>query len=129
MVRNRILYFIIAAILMTLGYVTRTLAVERSMEISFVFNSMGLYFLIALILRKAASWVLFLVDFAGVGGLQGLSKLNFKWYNLFYASDIGHIIIGGPFNLMYFVYILIGVALGAILEVVIRQFNRIGLGN
>lgn len=129
MVRNRIIYLIIAGILLALGYVTRTLAVERSMEISFVFIAMGLYFIIALILRKAASWVLFLVDFAVVGGLQGLSKLNFKWYNLFYASDLGNIIIGGPFNLMNFVYILMGVALGAILEVVIRQFNRIGLGN
>ena len=129
MVRNRIIYLIIAGILLALGYVTRTLAVERSMEISFVFIAMGLYFIIALILRKAASWVLVLVDFAVVGGLQGLSKLNFKWYNLFYASDLGNIIIGGPFNLMNFVYILMGVALGAILEVVIRQFNRIGLGN
>lgn len=129
MVRNKLLYFIIAVVLMAAGYVIRTLSVDHAMEVSFVFISMGSYFLVALILRKAASWVLYLVDFAIVGGLQGLSKMNFKWYNIFYASDIGKIIIGGPFDLMLFVYILIGVTLGSILEVVIRQFNKIGLGN
>ena len=128
MVRNRLLYFFIAAVLMAVGYVIRVIAVERSMEISFVFISMGAYFLLALILRKAAAWVLIITDFAIIAALQGLSKMNFKWYNLFYSSQIGQIIIGGPFDLMLFVYILIGVVLASILEVII-QFNRIGLGN
>ena len=55
--------------------------------------------------------------------------MNFKWYNLFYASDAGKLVLGGPFNAKWFLYILIGVILGAILEVIIRQYNRIGLGN
>lgn len=129
MVRNRLLYFVIAAVLMAAGYVIRTLQIDLAMEASFVFISMGFYFIVAIILRKAASWVLFIVSFLIIGGLQGLSKMNFKWYNLFYASDIGKIVIGGPFDLMLFVYILIGIALGTILEIVIRQFNKVGLGN
>ncbi len=129
MERNKIIYFLISSVLIASGYVIRFMNMELAMEGSFVFITMGLYFLIALIIRKAASWVLFIADFAVMGGLQGLSKMNFKWYNLFYASDAGKLVLGGPFNAKWFLYILIGVILGAILEVIIRQYNRIGLGN
>ena len=127
--RNRLLYFLIAALLMTSGYIIRMMNMDFAMEGSFVFITMGLYFLLAVIIRKAASWVLVLADFAIVGGLQGLSKMNFKWYNIFYASDAGKMVLGGPFAGKYFIYILMGIALGVVLELVIRQYNSIGLGN
>lgn len=129
MERNKILYFLISAFLITVGYVIRIMNMDLAMEGSFVFITMGMYFFIALLIRKGASWVLFIADFAVMGGLQGLSKMNFKWYNLFYASEPGKLLLGGPFSVKSFLYILIGIILGAILEVVIRQYNRIGLGD
>ncbi len=129
MKRNRIVYFIVAAIFIAAGYVIRIMNFHLSMEGSFVFISIGVYFLLAVFFRKAAAWVLVILDFALMGGLQGLSKLNFQWYNLFYKSELGQIIIGGPLSLRIALYILMGIFLGAVLEILFRQYNRIGLGD
>lgn len=129
MERNKLLYFAIGAFLIIGGYIIRVMNQELAFEGSFIFISMGMYFILALIMKNSQSWALFIADFAIMGGLQGLSKMNFKWYNLLYASDVGKFVIGGPFNVISFVYILIGVALGFFLEMVVRQHNSIGLGN
>lgn len=129
MERNKLLYFAVGAFLIVGGYIIRSLNRDLAFEGSFVFISMGMYFILALIMKKSASWALFITDYAIMGGLQGLSKMNFKWYNLLYASDAGRFVIGGPFNVRVFIYILIGVTLGAILELVLRQHNSIGLGS
>ena len=129
MERNKLLYFSVGVFLIVGGYIIRSMNREFAFEGSFVFISMGMFFILALIMKKSASWALFLSDFAIMGGLQGLSKMNFKWYNFFYASDAGRFVIGGPFNVIVFVYILIGVVLGFILEMVLRQHNSIGIGS
>ena len=112
MQRNRILYFIIAVFLIVVGYVVRMTDISMNplveecglaMEGSFVFITMGIYFLIAIISKKAA------------------------WYIDIYESHAGRIVIGGPFELRIFVYILVGMVLGIALELVLRQYNKVGL--
>ena len=138
MQRNRILYFIIGAVLIVVGYIVRITDIsimagadERkfAMEGSFVFITMGLYFIVAVIFRKAAAWVVGGIAFLAVAFFQLFRKMEFGWYNNLYESDIGRIIIGGPFELRLFVYILIGMVLGAALELVLRQYNQIGLAD
>ena len=129
MKRNRIVYFIIAAVLMTAGYVIRFMDQGPSMEGSFIFISMGVYFLAAIVLRKAAAWVLCIVDLAIMIGLQSMSKMNIEWYDSFYRSYIGNMVIGGPVTTRIIIYIVMGMALGTILEILIRQYNRIGMGD
>lgn len=136
MQRNRIMYFIIAVVLLAIGYVVRVTglsivtAVDNrkfTMEGSFVFITMGVYFLIAVIFKKAAAWVVGGIAFVGVGFFQLFRKMEFGWYIDIYESNIGRIIFGGPFGPRLFIYILIGVILGAALEIVLRQYNKVGL--
>ena len=135
MQRNRILYFIIAVFLIVVGYVVRMTDISMNplveecglaMEGSFVFITMGIYFLIAIISKKAAAWV--------VGGISYLlavnsaaRKVEVGWYIDIYESHAGRIVIGGPFELRIFVYILVGMVLGIALELVLRQYNKVGL--
>ncbi len=127
--RNRIVYFIIAAVLMAAGYVIRYMDQGPSMEGSFIFISMGVYFLAAVMFRKAAAWVLCIVDLIIMLGLQSMSRMNIDWYSTFYKSYIGNMIIGGPFTTRIIIYIVMGIALGTILEILIRQYNCIGMGD
>lgn len=138
MQRNRILYFIIGVVLIVVGYVVRVTDAsvlsdpeekKFAMEGSFVFITMGVYFIVAVIFRKAAAWVVGGIAFLAVAFLQLFRKMEFGWYNSLYESDIGRIVIGGPFELRLFVYILIGMVLGAALELVLRQYNQIGLSD
>ncbi len=138
MKRNRILYFIVGVVLIVLGYIVRVADANGTpdpeegmfaMEGSFIFITMGLYFLVAVVLRKAAAWVVGGVAFLLVSFFQLFRKMEFGWYNNLYESDVGRIVIGGPFELRIFVYILIGMILGAALELVLRQYNQIGLAD
>ncbi|MBQ3887692.1 MAG: hypothetical protein II735_06955 [Clostridia bacterium] len=138
MQRNRILYFIIGVVLIIVGYIVRVTDLsiggdieekKFAMEGSFVFITMGMYFIVAVVFRKAAAWVVGGVSFLLVAFLQLFRKMEFGWYNSLYESEVGHIIIGGPFEFRLFIYILIGMVLGAALELVLRQYNQIGLSD
>lgn len=138
MQRNRIVYFIIAVVLIVVGYVVRVTDVsvdsgigakKFAMEGSFIFIAMGFYFITAIILRKAASWVCGSVAFVVIAIPQLFRKMEYGWYNSFYDGNMGRIILGGPFEARIFAYIFIGMILGAALELVLRQYNRIGFGN
>lgn len=138
MQRNRIAYFVIAVVLIVVGYIVRVTDVsvasgmdekKFAMEGSFVFIAMGFYFLTAVIFRKAAAWVVGIIDFVLIALPQLFRKMEYGWYNGFYEGNVGRVMIGGPFELRLFVYIFIGMILGAALELVLRQYNSIGLGN
>ena len=138
MKRNRILYFIIGVVLIIVGYIVRVTDLsiggdieekKFAMEGSFVFITMGMYFIVAVVFRKAAAWVVGGVSFLLVAFLQLFRKMEFGWYNSLYESEVGRIIIGGPFEFRLFIYILIGMVLGAALELVLRQYNQIGLSD
>ncbi|MEE3404333.1 MAG: hypothetical protein VZR73_09635, partial [Acutalibacteraceae bacterium] len=92
-------------------------------------DGMGMYFIVAVVFRKAAAWVVGGVSFLLVAFLQLFRKMEFGWYNSLYESEVGRIIIGGPFEFRLFIYILIGMVLGAALELVLRQYNQIGLSD
>ncbi len=136
MQRNRILYFIIAVFLIVVGYIVRVTDVsinagpeERkiAMEGSFVFITMGMYFLVAVIFKKAAAWVVAGISFLFVAFFQIFRKMEFGWYIDIYESDIGRVVIGGPFALRLFLYMLVGMILGIALELILRQYNKVGL--
>ena len=85
MQRNRILYFIIAVFLIVVGYIVRVTDVsinagpeERkiAMEGSFVFITMGMYFLVAVIFKKAAAWVVAGISFLFVAFFQIFRKME-----------------------------------------------------
>ncbi|MBQ9461374.1 MAG: hypothetical protein IJU51_05580 [Clostridia bacterium] len=136
MQRNRILYFIIAVVLIIVGYIVRVTDMSMNptsderrlaMEGSFVFITMGVYFLVAVIFKKAAAWVVGGISFFSVAFLQIFRKMEYGWYIDIYESNIGRIIIGGPFELRLLLYILVGMILGIALELVLRQYNKVGL--
>ena len=86
--RNRLKYFIIAAVLIVIGYIVRLTDITMTpneeekkfaMEGSFVFITMGIYFLTALILRKAAAWI--------VGGVAFLFVAFFSVFIDFYLEE------------------------------------------
>ena len=138
MQRNRIVYFIIAVVLIAVGYIVRITDVSVSsgigvkkfaMEGSFIFIAMGFYFLTAIIIRKGAAWVCGAAAFVVLSIPQLFRLMEYGWYNSFYDGNVGRIIIGGPFEPRLFVYIFIGMILGAALELLLRQYNQIGLGN
>ena len=89
-----------------LGYIVRFVGLDFSKEGSFFLIIMGLYFIIAIIFKKAATWVLLVIDlFVGVG-MQYLRMINVPWYNRLYDSRIGQLLIGGPFETRLLIYIL-----------------------
>lgn len=134
--RNRLKYFIIAAVLIVIGYIVRLTDITMTpneeekkfaMEGSFVFITMGIYFLIALILRKAAAWIVGGVAFLFVAFFQLFRMMEYGWYISIYDSYAGRVVLGGPFAPRLLVYILIGAILGAALEIILRQYNRVEL--
>ncbi len=136
MQRNRIMYFIIGVVLIVIGYVVRITGIsiasavdsrKFAMEGSFVFITMGVYFIIAIIIKKAAAWVVGGAAFLIVAFLQLFRKMEFGWYISIYESNVGRVVIGGPFELRLFIYIFVGMILGAALELILRQYNKVGL--
>ena len=136
MQRNRILYFLIGAVLVAAGYVVRVTDISVSvggderkfaMEGSFVFITMGVYFLFAVIFRRAAAWLVGGIAFISVSFFQIFRKMEYGWYIDIYESSAGRVVLGGPFELRLLIYIFIGTILGAALELVLRQYNRVGL--
>ncbi len=134
--RNRLKYFIIAAVLIVIGYIVRLTDITMTpneeekkfaMEGSFVFITMGIYFLTALILRKAAAWIVGGVAFLFVAFFQLFRMMEYGWYISIYDSYAGRVVLGGPFAPRLLVYILIGAILGAALEIILRQYNRVEL--
>ena len=134
--RNRLKYFIIAAVLIVIGYIVRLTDITMTpneeekkfaMEGSFVFITMGIYFLTALILRKAAAWIVGGAAFLFVAFFQLFRMMEYGWYISIYDSYAGIVVLGGPFAPRLLVYILIGAILGAALEIILRQYNRVEL--
>ena len=130
------MYFIIAVVFLAIGYVVRVAGLtivasvdsrKFTMEGSFVFITMGVYFLTAVIFKRAAAWVVGGIAFIAVGFFQIFRKMEFGWYIDIYESNVGRIVIGGPFQFRLFIYIFIGMILGAALEIVLRQYNKVGL--
>ena len=107
--RNKLLYFIVGGLLITVGYAARVM--------------------FALMFKKANEGVLILIDLLVCGGLHAVRLINIPWYNMIYDSDVGTLILGGPFQYMVLVYVLCGTALGLFFEMIIKQYNKIGLGN
>ncbi len=129
MERNRFAYFFIGVIITALGYIVRYMQLDFYREGSMFLIMMGIYFLLAIMFHKAASWVLVLIDlFIGVG-LQALRLFSVEWYNTFYDSQIGHLIIGGPYESKIFFYVALGVVFGAAAEIMLRQYNKVGYGD
>lgn len=128
MERNRIRYFIVSVVFLVCGYLTRTIIDVFWHNTSFALITVGLYFLLAILFRKAAAWVLLILDLFIGCGLQVLRTLDVEWYNDFYDSAIGVFVIGGPFSTTTLTYIFIGAVAGALLELGLRQFNQVGMG-
>lgn len=127
--RNKLLYFIVGAALTAFGYVTRVMHVENYYRSSTILITMGLFFIFAILLKKANSGWLVLTDVLVCGGLHLIRLTNISWYNILYDSQIGELVLGGPFQYMVLVYVLCGALLGALFEIIMRQYNRIGLGD
>ena len=127
--RNKLLYFIVGGVLVTFGYVTRVMQVENYYRSSTILIVMGLFFIFALMFKKANEGVLILIDLLVCGGIHVIRLVNMPWYNTIYDSDVGILIFGGPFQYMVLVYVLCGTALGLFFEMIIKQYNRIGLGD
>lgn len=128
MERNKLRYFIIAVLFLVFGYVARTVPGSITRQASFSLITAGIFFILAIILKKAAAWVLIIIDLLICGGLQLLRLLQFPGYNAFYDSDFGRFVIGGPFETRMFFFIMLGALVGASLELCLRQFNQIGMG-
>ena len=82
-----------------------------------------------ILFKKANAGWLILTDIVVCGGLHLLRLTNIPWYNILYDSQMGEIILGGPFQYMVLVYVLCGTMLGSLFEMIMRQYNRIGLGD
>lgn len=126
--RNRIRYFIIAVVFFVTGYLSRTMAGMIWRELSFFLICVGSYLIFSIQFRKAAAWVLILINLVVQCGLQFLSRFSIEWYNYIYNSEIGGFILGAPFDVNMFLYIILGTLGGAALELALRQFNKIGMG-
>lgn len=124
--RNKLLYFIVGATLIVFGYVTRVMQVENYYRSSTILITMGLFFIFALMFKKANAGVLILIDLLVCGGLHLVRLTNIPWYNILYDSKIGEVILGGPFHYMVLVYVLCGTFLGLLFEMIMRQYNKIG---
>ena len=127
--RNKLLYFIVGVALTAFGYVTRVMQVENYYRSSTILITMGLFFIFAILFKKANAGWLILTDIVVCGGLHLLRLTNIPWYNILYDSQLGEIILGGPFQYMVLVYVLCGTMLGSLFEMIMRQYNRIGLGD
>lgn len=133
--RNRILYFIVGAALTAFGYVIRVMQVENYHRSSTILIAMGLFFIFALMFRKAHEGILFMIEMLTCYAIHFIRLTNIPWYNTVYDSELGKIVLGGPimtngsFQYMVLVYILCGVVLGLFFEMIIRQYNKIGLGD
>lgn len=128
MERNRIRYFMIAVVFFVLGYFTRTLNGTLCRELSFVLICAGSYFIFAIWFKKAAAWVLIIVNFIFQSFWHYLSRFSVELYNYIYNSEIGGLILGAPFELKIFFFIFLGTISGAALELGLRQFNKVGMG-
>ena len=127
--RNRLLYFLVGGLLITTGYVVRVMQVENYCRSSTILIVMGLFYIFALMFRKANEGVLIVIELAVCCGLHIVRLTNIAWYNHIYDSTFGEIVLGGPFQYNVLLYILCGTFLGVLSEMIIRQYNHIGLGD
>ncbi len=135
MERNKLLYFIVGAALTAFGYVIRVMQVENYHRSSTILIAMGLFFIFAIMFKKANEGILLTIELLVCFGIHIIRLTNIPWYNAMYDSDLGKIVMGGPilqngsFQYIILVYILCGVVLGLFFEMIIRQYNKIGLGD
>lgn len=127
--RNRLLYFLVGGGLVAFGYVVRVMQVENYARSSTILIVMGLFYIFALMFRKANEGVLIVIELAVCCGLHIIRFTNMAWYNHIYDSRLGEIVLGGPFHYTVLIHILFGVVLGVLSEMIVRQYNRIGLGD
>ncbi len=128
MERNRLRYFIVAVAMLVCGYFARSIDDVIWQQTSFAIVTAGIYFLFAIVMKKAASWVLVVINLVVCVGIHFLNMLDFEWYNYFYNSEIGRFIIGGPADLIMLGYIAVGTVAAALMEVLLRQYNQVGMG-
>lgn len=126
--RNRIRYFFVAVAFFIIGYLARTMNGVIWHELSFLLICAGSYFIFSIQFRKAAAWVLILINVIVQCGLQFLSCFSLEWYNFIYNSKVGGFILGAPFDVDMMLYIILGTLGGAALELALRKFNKIGMG-
>lgn len=127
--RNRILYFLVGGGLMAFGYVVRVMRVENYLRSSTILIVMGLFYILALMFRKANEGILIVIELVVCCGLHIIRFTNMAWYNHIYDSQFGELVLGGPFQYKVLLYILFGTLLGVLSEMIVRQYNRIGLGD
>lgn len=128
MERNRIKYFCIAVAFFVLGYLSRIPDVMIWRKFSFLLLSAGMFFIFAIQFKKAASWLLVIINLIVCCGIHILRLMHIEFYNNIYDSPVGSFILGGPFNIDMFIYIFLGTLAGASLELALRPFNKIGMG-
>ena len=127
--RNRLLYFLVGGGLVAFGYVIRVMQVENYHRSSTILIVMGLFYIFALMFRKANEGVLIIIDLLVCCGLHIIRFTNMAWYNHIYDSEYGTLVLGGPFQYNILLYILCGTFLGVLSEMIVRQYNKIGLGD
>lgn len=114
---------------MAFGYIVRVMQVENYHRSSTILIVMGVFYILALMFRKANEGVLILIELLVCCGLHIVRFANMAWYNHIYDSQLGELVLGGPFQYSILLYILCGTFLGVLSEMIIRQYNRIGLGD
>lgn len=125
MERNRIRYFIIAVILFVLGYLSRSTSGMLWRNLSFLLIAAASYFIFSILFKKAAAWVLVIINLFFHYILQLLSITS---HNILNESEIVRFIIGSPFSKDVLFYIFLGTLTGVALELFMRQFNKISMG-
>ncbi len=127
--RNKLLYFIVGGALIGVGYAARVMQVDNYYRSSTILIVMGLFFIFALMFKKAKEGAIILIELLVCGGIHVIRLTNIPWYNMIYDSQFGELVFGGPFQYMILVYVLCGTFLGLLFEMILKQYNRIGLGN
>ena len=127
--RNKLLYFIVGGALIGVGYAARVMQVDNYYRSSTILIVMGLFFIFAQMFKKAKEGAIILIELLVCGGIHAIRLTNIPWYNMIYDSQFGELVFGGPFQYMILVYVLCGTFLGLLFEMIIKQYNRIGLGD
>ena len=68
--RNKLLYFIIGGVLITVGYATRVMQVDNYYRSSTILIVMGLFFIFALMFKKAKEGAIILIELLICGGIH-----------------------------------------------------------
>ena len=106
--RNKLLYFIVGGALIGVGYAARVMQVDNYYRSSTILIVMGLFFIFALMFKKAKEGAIILIELLVCGGIHAIRLTNIPWYNMIYDSQFGELVFGGPFQYMILVYVRCG---------------------